>query len=294
MEIPNNGKQIPTDITEAIKENNISTTQGTTDGTTGDGTGTTVNGTTVLDGTGTTDTGTTVLDGTGTTVLDGTGTTNTDGSGNKIDGSGNIVTVKKPITSFSSKYIDSSGIYQPPEMADFDTSDPFGASVMNYRQGILNSIARWNSKSAATNYTKRLFNSKRITPKDIQETREKRIREALTQVSSIENLGKYQTGSAIMDYGANLTTNISNGVTSVFSRFLPKNTQPIVTGQQPDEALNVGAQNVVTQPVVTAQGGKYRKYKQNYTRRHKKNYTRGHKKNYTRRYKKNYTKRHKK
>jgi len=243
MEIPNNGKQIPTDITEAIKENNISTTQGTTDGT-----GTTVNGTTVLDGTGTTDNATTVLDGTGntgTTVFTNTdasnNSTNTDASNNA--GKDDITKEKNQndITSFNKRYLSKYGNVNTMELSDFDTTDPLGASVTNYRQGILNSIARWNSKSAATNYTKRLFKSNPNTAEDMKKKREKRIREALNQVLSIDNLGEYQAGSAFFDAALNMVTSkkISNNVT---------------------------------------QGGKYKKNKKNYTRRYKKNYTKRHKK----------------
>jgi hypothetical protein len=237
MEIPNNGKQIPTDITEAIKENNISTTQGTIDGTTG---------TTVLDGTGTT--GTTVLDGTGTTGT--TVFTNTDASNNAFGtqattnaGKDDITKEKNQndITSFNKRYLSKYGNVNTMELSDFDTTDPLGASVTNYRQGILNSIARWNSKSAATNYTKRLFKSNPNTAEDMKKKREKRIREALNQVLSIDNLGEYQAGSAFFDAALNMVTSkkISNNVT---------------------------------------QGGKYKKNKKNYTRRYKKNYTRRHKK----------------
>ena len=244
MEIPNNRPMISTDITEAIRSYNGSPTISAATPATPAIPAATIPAATNIDG----------YNNAGTIPI----TNNTDtqlpqpmnvpsnqpiSSNSSNAGKYDIAKEKNQndITSFNKRYMGQYGNMNTMELSEFDTTDPFGASVTNYRQGILNAIARWNSKSAATNYAKRLFNSNRITAEDMKKTREKRIREALNQVLSVENLGEYQAGSAFFDATLNMVTSkkIKNNAT---------------------------------------QGGKYRKYKKNYTRRHKKNYTRHNKK----------------
>ena len=89
-------------------------------------------------------------------------------------------------------------------------SDRFGIPVSTYKQGFLNTIARWNVSSGTSNSIQRMGNNS-MSVQQIQSVRDQRIRQALNEVLAMPNLGKYQALNAFGDTFGNYANYMVNG-----------------------------------------------------------------------------------
>lgn len=81
---------------------------------------------------------------------------------------------------------------------------------LNYKNGFLNVISRYNAASDTSNFMKRMTVGNNSSPEEIQKVRETRIKTALNEVQNRNNAGPQGLGSYTMEAFKDAAANYSN------------------------------------------------------------------------------------